>query len=82
MTKQYFIITLICLSLSFVAGSVFSTLNARDNTDLEVYTNYTIYYIKGLTVTEEASDTVLRFKDKESLKSYISEMTSQDIWYK
>lgn len=51
------------------------------NTDLEIYTNKNIYYISGLTVTNEVSDEVITFKDRESLKVFISDVTSGVLEY-
>lgn len=51
------------------------------NTDLEIYTNKNIYYVSGLTVTNEVSDEVLTFKDRESLKVFISDVTSGVLEY-
>ena len=51
----------------------------NDNkTDLEIYTSDNIYYIKGLKVSEEKEFTVTEFKDKQSLKDFISEVTAMD----
>lgn len=47
--------------------------------DLEIYTASNIYYVRGLTVTNEATTDTLRFKDKESLKNYISTVTANEI---
>jgi len=47
-------------------------------TDIEIYTPENIYYINGLTVTNENDGQTLEFKDKESLKEYISDKTADD----
>jgi len=56
-------------------------LSYNPRTDLEIYTQDNIYYINGLTVTNEQSDESITFSDMESLKIYISDVTSKVIIY-
>lgn len=54
-------------------------LFSLDETDsLEIYTPKNIYYIDGLTVSNEKNDLVLTFADKESLKNYIANITAEE----
>ena len=55
--------------------------NCSYSTDLEIYTQDNIYYINELTVTNEKTNEKLTFSNKESLKLYISDVTSKVIIY-
>lgn len=50
----------------------------EDTTDLEIYTLENIYYIDGLTVTNESNDKVLEFETQQELFDFISITTVQD----
>lgn len=70
--------------LAFFAGLALvimaSGWREKENTktDLEIYTRDNIYYIKGLTVTNEVDGAEKRFKTKEELKKYISNLTAKE----
>lgn len=78
--------TFINISIGLLMG-VLLVLGIHDNnqcyrsTDLEIYTDKNIYYIKGLTVSSEASNVTLTFKNKKQLKDFISDVTSWDLYY-
>jgi hypothetical protein len=70
--KQVFI-TLVVIFLCIVfywAGK------ENNKTDLEIYTKDNIYYIRGLTVSNEVDATVITFSSGEELKEYISNLTA------
>jgi hypothetical protein len=46
--------------------------------DLEIYTPENIYYIEGLTVTNESNSETFTFKTKTELKEFISDRTADD----
>lgn len=50
----------------------------ENKTDLEIYTKDNIIYINGLTVTNEVDGAEKRFKTKEELKEYISNLTAKE----
>lgn len=50
----------------------------KEAVNLEIYTYKNIYYINGLTVTNEATTDTLRFKDMKSLSIYISDITAKE----
>lgn len=56
---------------------IFFRSKSTNKYDLEIYTVSNIYYINGLTVTNEVNDDILIFKDMENLKEYISNVTSE-----
>lgn len=73
------------LILSFIFGAMFTLvihnyiLQCFQATDLEVYTPMNIYYINGLTVTNEVDESVMIFKDKYDLKLWLSDITAWDV---
>lgn len=46
-------------------------------TDLEIYTKDNIYYVNGLEITSETGAGERKFKNKEQLKEYISNITAK-----
>lgn len=58
---------------------MFVTSCKREVTNLEIYTSNNIYYINGLTVTNEVNNDTLTFNDMRSLKNYISDITANNI---
>lgn len=65
---------IILSAIMFAQGYLLNT----SKTDLEIYTNENIYYVNGLTVTNEGNAERLVFENKEQLKEYISHMTVED----
>lgn len=63
--------------ISFWMGFILCCL-ITEKTDLEIYTKDNIYYIEGLTVTNEADASEKTFKTKEELKEYISNITAKE----
>lgn len=69
-----FIITFIWMMIVKISDT-----RVKQDHDLEIYSKEDIIYIQGLTVTFESREDTLRFKDKESLRVYISNLTSNNI---
>ena len=69
-------ITLLIMILGLTAGLY--TLKSKF-TDLEIYTDRTIYYIRGLTVTSEVDKGTTVFNSAEELREYMSYKTAMDI---
>lgn len=75
-------------TLSFLLGVVMTSLcisyilenhvEILEPTDIEIYTLENIYYINGLTVTDENSNPPIRFNTQAELKKYISDITVSD----
>lgn len=65
--------------LIITAIAMFVTSCKREVTNLEIYTSNNIYYINGLTVTNEVNNDTLTFNNMRSLKNYISDITANDI---
>lgn len=82
-TKFYdSIIILLMISAIFVCVAMATTIYntpGTDNTDLEIYTTDNIYFIHGLTVTNDMDRTVLNFESRADLKEYISTVTADDV---
>lgn len=74
--KKFKIILILFLSLLNVSLIIFI---GEDSTDIEIYTEKNIYYIKGLTVTNEANDKKIKFAQGIDLKNYISKVTANDL---
>lgn len=74
--KKIKIILILFLSLLNVSLIIFI---GEDSTDIEIYTEKNIYYIKGLTVTNEANDKKIKFAKRVDLKNYISKVTANDL---
>lgn len=71
--KQLFILIII-----FSTGvQIGNHSGIKNKTDLEIYTRDNIYYIRGLTVKNEVDGAEKRFKTKEELKEYISNLTAK-----
>lgn len=64
----------ICFIYGAVVAVYFCT-PFEHTTDLEIYTVQDIIYVRGMTVTFESSDEVLRFNTPEQLREYISNLT-------
>lgn len=62
-----------------IITAMFVTSCKREVTNLEIYTSNNIYYINGLTVTNEVNNDTLTFNDMRSLKNYISDITANNI---
>lgn len=72
--KQLFILIII-----FSIGvQIVNHFGIKNKPDLEIYTRDNIYYIRGLAVTNEVDGAEKRFKTKEELKQYISNLTAKE----
>lgn len=79
MSKRLYLLTGILAGLIMNSATHSVSPECKKSTDLEIYTHRNIYYVKGLSVTEDNSDIKLSFKNKEELKEYIAHMTVCDI---
>jgi hypothetical protein len=79
---KYFIIALIVsFTLTSTLIHIFDVKGVntkQEPTNLEIYTLENIYYINGLTVTDENSNPPIRFNTQAELKKYISDITVSD----
>ena len=67
------------LLLGMIAGLIIGQIaDNKSDDELEIYTLENIYYLNGLTVTNESTSEVLEFKNKTELKEYISKITADD----
>lgn len=76
--KKLIIFTAIVFFSLMIFGPL-SEFTELYKTDLEIYTTENIYYINGLSVTNEVGNEIKTFKNKAELKAYISEITSGDV---
>lgn len=65
--------------LIITAIALLATSCKREVTNLEIYTSRNIYYINGLTVTNEVNNDTLTFKNMASLRNYIGNITANEI---
>lgn len=85
MKKGYleFIGTLLII-LSFPLGIAILLVDESNQlleqqTNLEIYLQDDIMYVNHLTVTFESDSKTISFKDKESLKQYVAEITANNV---
>lgn len=64
-----------CLCISYILKN---HIKIPESTNLEIYTLENIYYINGLTVTDEGENPPIRFNTQAELKEYISDITVSD----
>lgn len=72
--KKSILLSISCFAVGFLASQY-----SQDRTELEIYTSDNIYYLNGLTVTNEADEETLNFNSKEGLKTFISDITANDV---
>lgn len=66
----------ICFICGAIVAMYFFT-PFEHTTDLEIYTAQDIIYVRGMTITFESSDKVLKFNTPEQLREYISNLTAE-----
>ncbi len=71
--------SILLIAILVLSIAIYST--KKSSFDLEIYTDQNIYYVNGLTVTNESDDTTLIFNTAKELKNYISYKTANDIEY-
>lgn len=82
---KYFNVVLTIIIVVVVAGVLTAGYyigKIANKTDLEIYTKSDIIYIRGLSVSFESKEDTYVFRDRESLKVFISTVTVESLGIK